>query len=343
MAKRKQKNRKRIFLYTALFVLFFGGLVDYFFFTPMRRTNESHYVFIDKDDNIDSVYNKIQPLVTAHSFLAFKLMAKLMSYEKHIRTGRYQIGKEGAVTTFRYFRNGKQAPIMLTIRSVRTIDDLAKEISEKLNFPRKMLEDSLHSDTFCQQYDFEPATMIAMFVPNTHEFYWDTTFEQFMERMVKEYKRFWTIERTEKAKVAGFSQAEVITLASIVDEETDNEDEMPMIAGMYINRLKKEMPLQADPTVKFALKKFEAKRIYHKWLSYDSLYNTYKYRGLPPGPIRIPSIAAIDAVLNYVRHNYLYMCAKEDFSGTHNFAETYEEHTKNAEKYAKALNQRGIK
>ena len=161
--------------------------------------------------------------------------------------------------------------------------------------------------------------------------------------MDNENKKFWTFERTQKAEKNGFSKVEVMTLASIVDEETDDEGEMPKIAGMYINRLNKKMPLQADPTVKFAIGNFQAHRIYHKWLSYDSPYNTYKYKGLPPGPIRIPSIAAIDAVLNYVHHNYLYMCAKEDFSGTHNFAETYEEHSVNATKYAKALTERGIK
>ena len=127
-----------------------------------------------------------------------------------------------------------------------------------------------------------------------------------------------------------------------MDEETDNEAEMPNIAGMYINRLHLNMPLQADPTVKFATKNFTAHRIYQKWLTIDNPYNTYKYRGLPPGPIRIPSVAAIDAVLNYVHHDYIYMCAKEDFSGTHNFAKTYEEHQKNAAKYAKALNEHGI-
>ena len=160
--------------------------------------------------------------------------------------------------------------------------------------------------------------------------------------MSEESKRFWTFERKEKAKAAGLTENEVITLASIVDEETSNVAEMPKIAGMYINRLHINMPLQADPTVKFATKNFTAHRIHQKWLTVDSPYNTYKYRGLPPGPIRIPSVEAIDAVLNYVHHDYIYMCAKEDFSGTHNFAKTYEEHQINAAKYAKALNVRGI-
>lgn len=160
--------------------------------------------------------------------------------------------------------------------------------------------------------------------------------------MNKESQRFWNFERKNEAKAMGLNEVQVITLASIVDEETANDAEKPMIAGMYYNRLKTDMPLQADPTVKFALGKFELKRIYHDMLQTDSPYNTYKYKGLPPGPIRIPSVAGIEAVLNHVHHDYLYMCAKEDFSGTHNFAKTYAEHKQNAAKYTKALNERGI-
>ena len=165
---------------------------------------------------------------------------------------------------------------------------------------------------------------------------------KFLDKMNSESKKFWSFERKNKAKAMGLSPVEVITLASIVDEETANDGEKPMIAGMYYNRLKADMPLQADPTIKYALKQFDLKRIYHNMLSTNSPYNTYRNTGLPPGPIRIPTVKGIDAVLNYVHHDYLYMCAKEDFSGTHNFARTYDEHQKNAAKYSKALNERGI-
>ena len=164
-----------------------------------------------------------------------------------------------------------------------------------------------------------------------------------MERMQKEHNHFWNGERTAKATALGLTPNEICTMASIIDEETANNAEKPMIAGMYLNRLKQGMPLQADPTIKFAMKRFELKRIYHEMLRYDSPYNTYKNTGLPPGPIKIASIKGIDAVLNRVAHDFLYMCAKEDFSGTHNFARTYSEHLKNAAKYTKALNERGIK
>ena len=164
-----------------------------------------------------------------------------------------------------------------------------------------------------------------------------------MERMEKEYNKFWNADRRGKAEAMGMTPVEVVTMASIIDEETANNGEKPMIAGMYYNRLKTNMPLQADPTIKFALKDFALKRIYNKLLYINSPYNTYRNEGLPPGPIKIASIAGIDAVLNHVQHDYLYMCAKEDFSGTHNFARTYQEHLQNAARYTKALNERGIK
>ena len=182
-----------------------------------------------------------------------------------------------------------------------------------------------------------------MFVPNTYDFYWDTSLDKFLDKINAGSKKFWNFERTQKAKQMGFTPVEVITMASIVDEETDNVEEMPMVAGMYMNRYKKGMRLQADPTVKYATRNFTAHRIYEKWTREDSPYNTYMYKGLPIGPIRIPSVDAIDAVLNYVHHDYMYMCAKEDFSGTHNFAKTYEEHQVNADNYAKALDEKGIK
>ena len=164
-----------------------------------------------------------------------------------------------------------------------------------------------------------------------------------MERMAKEHDAFWNDERRQKASAMELTPNEVSTMASIIDEETANNSEKPMIAGMYYNRIKAGMPLQADPTIKFALKDFGLRRIYHKLLTIDSPYNTYKNNGLPPGPIKIASISGIDAVLNHVDHDYLYMCAKEDFSGTHNFAKTYEEHLENAARYSAALNKRGIK
>jgi UPF0755 protein len=216
-------------------------------------------------------------------------------------------------------------------------------LGKKLMLDSATIADALYSDEVCQKYGYDTCTVAALFVPNTYDVYWNMSMDALMQRMEKEHQHFWKGERETKAAQMQLTPVEVCTLASIIDEETANNAEKPMIAGMYLNRLKTNMPLQADPTIKFALKQFELKRIWQKLLFIDSPYNTYKNKGLPPGPIKIASIKGIDAVLNAASHDYLYMCAKEDFSGTHNFARTYQEHLKNAAKYTKALNERGIK
>lgn len=182
-----------------------------------------------------------------------------------------------------------------------------------------------------------------MFIPNTYEVYWDMNVEKLLKRMDKEHKAFWNQSRLAKAEEIGLSPLEVSILASIVEEETAVNDEKPTVAGLYINRLKRGIPLQADPTVKFAVGDFTLKRILHKHLETDSPYNTYKVAGLPPGPIRMPSIIGLNSVLNYQKHDYIYMCAKEDFSGRHNFATNLAQHNANARRYQNALNRRGIK
>ena len=345
MNKKRRKNRSRgIILKSIIIAICVVAIgIYYMFFTGMSRSGEETYLYIDSDDNVDSVYQKLSPITTKHSLWAFKQLARYKSYGDHIKTGRYQIGSHGALQTFRYVRNGIQAPVNVTINSVRTTERLAKDISKKLMMSRDELYKALNDSATCAEYGYTPKTIIAMFIPNTYDFYWNISVKTLLERMKREDEKFWTFERLEKAKNADLSPIEVVTLASIVDEETANVDEMPMIAGMYINRLRIDMPLQADPTVKFANGDFEARRIYNSMLRVDNPYNTYKYKGLPPGPIRLPSLQAVDAVLNFVHHDYLYMCAKEDFSGTHNFAKTYSEHQQNAAKYAKALNERGIK
>lgn len=345
MNKKRRKNRSRgIILKSIIIAICVVAIgIYYMFFTGMSRSGEETYLYIDSDDNVDSVYQKLSPITTKHSLWAFKQLARYKSYGDHIKTGRYQIGSHGALQTFRYVRNGIQAPVNVTINSVRTTERLARDISKKLMMSRDELFKALNDSATCAEYGYTPKTIIAMFIPNTYDFYWNISVKTLLERMKRENEKFWTFERLEKAKNADLSPIEVVTLASIVDEETANVDEMPMIAGMYINRLRIDMPLQADPTVKFANGDFEARRIYNSMLRVDNPYNTYKYKGLPPGPIRLPSLQAVDAVLNFVHHDYLYMCAKEDFSGTHNFAKTYAEHQQNAAKYAKALNERGIK
>ncbi|WP_303660483.1 endolytic transglycosylase MltG [Bacteroides caecimuris] len=337
--------KSKLYLYIAggclLLIIF---LFYYYFFSAFSIKSDISYVYIDNDDTADSVYTKLGAIGSNHTIAGFKTLARHTGYEENIRTGRYVINPgEGVMKVFRRIKNGQQTSVSLTIPEARTMEKLAGALSKRLMIDSTTIIKTLTDSTTCAAYGYDTASIVAMFVPNTYDIYWNTSIDKFMERMEKEHAKFWNKERTEKAKAMNMTPVQVATLASIIDEETANTAEKPMVAGMYYNRLKTDMPLQADPTIKFALKNFGLRRIYNKLLRVDSPYNTYKNTGLPPGPIKVASIAGIDAVLNHAEHDYIYMCAKEDFSGTHNFAITYEEHLRNAAKYSKALNERGIK
>lgn len=344
MINKKLFSEKYFYLLPAG-ICFVGLLVIiyYYFFTGFTYHTQTEYVYIDANDNIDSVYNKFSTVGSRHGMTALGTLLRHSDYENHIRTGRFAVNpNDGVITIFRRLRNGQQAPVMLTIPESRTIQILAGALSRKLMIDSTTIACTLTDSAYCASLGYTTQTIPAMFVPNTYEVYWDTNIDKFLQRMKREHDTFWNYERLHKAEAIGLTPVEVCTLASIIDEETANTKEKPMIAGMYLNRLHVGMPLQADPTVKFALGDFAIRRIRHGMLDTDSPYNTYKYEGLPPGPIKIASIKGIDAVLNRVSHNYLYMCAKEDFSGTHNFAHSYNDHLKNATRYARALNERGI-
>lgn len=340
-----KKINSRLYLYVAAAgLLLIIGLMAFYALTPVSKGETVQYVYIDSDDTQDSVLAKVQPLARTSGFAGLSTLVRHSSYGDHIRTGRYAIEPgSSAVTVFRRLKNGQQTSMNLTIPEARTMDRLAALLSHKLMLDSATIAEALTSQETCQKYGYDTCTITAMFVPNTYDVYWNMSLETLMERMQKEHDRFWQGKREQKAAQMQLTPVEVCTLASIIDEETANNQEKPMIAGMYLNRLKRQMPLQADPTIKFALKQFELKRIWQKLLTIDSPYNTYRNEGLPPGPIKVASIQGIDAVLNAADHDYLYMCAKEDFSGTHNFATTYQEHLMNAAKYTRALNERGIK
>ena len=291
-------------------------------------------LYIDSDDNVDSIRSK------SELGWRFDFYTSIMAFSP--RTGHYQV-EPGvkALELYRKLRNGNQDPIMLTIPSLRTLGRLAAYLGNQL-----MRDSTAFAEVFSAEAEslgYTPQTLPALFIPNTYEIYWDVSPHGFMQRMQRENIAFWNSERELKAKAVGLSHNEVSTLASIVEEETANDAEKPMVAGLYLNRLHRGMLLQADPTVKFAMQAFGLRRIYNDHLRFESPYNTYLHPGLPPGPIRMPSIVGLDAVLNHAEHPYLYMCAKEDFSGTHNFAATYAEHLRNARRYIKALNERGIR
>jgi UPF0755 protein len=340
----KAYKAKYLLVAAAFCLLAILGLGYYYFMTTFSSTTETQYVCIDDNDNIDSVMAKLRPVASEHSLTGLSTLLRHTDYADKPRTGRYAIlPDESTLQVMRKLKNGQQEAVMLTIPESRTMVKLAAALGRKLMLDSVEIAAALIDQEYCNRWGYDTCTIAALFVPNTYEVYWNVTLDHFMERMVKEHDSFWNAQRRTKAEAAGLTPNEVSTLASIIDEETANTAEKPMIAGMYLNRLHTGMPLQADPTVKFALKNFALKRIYHDMLFFDNPYNTYRNTGLPPGPIKIASIKGIDAVLDYVKHDYLYMCAKEDFSGTHNFAATYSEHLRNAARYAKALNERGIK
>ena len=340
-----KKFNSRTHLYiAAVGLILIICLVAFYAVTSVSRFETTQYLYIDADDTQDSVVAKLRPMAHTAGMTGLTMILRHSGYGKHIRTGRYAIEPgDGAITLYRRLKNGQQKSMHLTIPEVRTMDRLAAVLGHKLMLDSATIAQALTNQDTLQQYGYDTATIASMFVPDTYDVYWNMSVSSLLARMQKEHDRFWHGDREAKAARLQLTPVEVCTLASIIDEETANTAEKPMIAGMYLNRLQQHMPLQADPTIKFALKQFELKRIWQKLLTIDSPYNTYKNEGLPPGPIKIASIKGIDAVLNRVEHDYLYMCAKEDFSGTHNFARTYSEHLQNAARYTKALNARGIK
>ncbi len=340
-----KKKRNLIFILTGcvfITLITIGITAYHYLFSRSIPLTENTYIYLDRDDTPDSVYHKLEKAVAPFNIQGFKWLAAYDGY-KNVRSGRYVISPDDNMLQL-YLRisRGHQIPIRLSFNNIRTREQLAARLGNQLMLDSAEIATYLYDSTYCKQLGYTPETVISLFIPNTYEIYWNIGIDNFLKRMQKEHSAFWTSERLDKAQAMGFTPEEVTTLASIVEEETNNNAEKPMVAGLYINRLHKGMPLQADPTVKFALKDFGLRRIYGEHLQTESPYNTYKYVGLPPGPIRIPSIKSIDSVLNYTHHNYLYMCAKEDLSGTHNFASTFAEHQTNARKYWKALNNRKI-
>ena len=320
-----------------------AGVGDYLFFAPQIFPSAMKFLYIDRTDTPESIYKKVYALGNARTLWGFRLLAKAYRYGSCVHTGCYAIKpQDSAYELFQRLYRGHQQPVDLTIGSVRTVGKLLQSMGEQLMIDSAEIADRLNDTACLRRLGYTTETLPAFFIPNTYQVYWNMDADRLFSRMEQEHERFWNASRKSKAQAIGLTEIEVCTLASIVEEETNNAAEMPVVAGLYINRLRIGMPLQADPTVKFALQDFGFRRISKTLLSTPSPYNTYLHAGLPPGPIRIASPQGIDAVLNYARHNYLYMCAKEDFSGTHNFTSSYARHLQNARRYQKALDRRKI-
>lgn len=295
---------------------------------------------------IDSVCSQLSQYIPPTTAKRVTTLMEYMGYgtEDNERCGYYELSPTLSIyKAARKLTAGSETPIRFTFNNLRTKEQLTKRIGDTFYMSPDSIATLLSDSSVCHSYGFDTTTITAMFIPDTYEFYWTVSPRRFLDRIHYYYELFWNDERKQLAEKAGLSPLEVSILASIVEEETIKPDEMPVVAGLYINRLHRGMLLQADPTVKYAVGDFSLRRILAKHLSTDSPYNTYLYVGLPPSPIRIPSKQALDAVLHYRHHNYLYMCAKDDFSGYHLFASSLQEHNRNAAKYHAALNKRNIK
>ncbi len=328
----------------AICMLAICGIIYHYFFASMSISDKDTKIFIDKDDTFDSVMVKLDTLTTSSGKSGFSTLAHFLDYDDRVRPGMYILSKStGPLAFVRKLRNGQQDFMMLTIPTARTMEELARKLDGKIQADSADYMQVLTNSAKIAELGFTKETLPAMFIPETYDFFWTDDAEKVINRMAEEHKKFWNEERQEKAKAIGFTPNEVSTLASIVDSETNIDTDKPIVAGVYLNRLAKNIKLEADPTVKFAVGDFTLRRILNKHLAVESPYNTYKNTGLPPGPICIPTIAGIDAVLNAAKHNYIFFCASPKFDGSHIFAETYAEHQANARKYHEALNARKIK
>jgi len=301
-------------------------------------------IYIPTGSSYEQVMDTLNSKLIIKNKSAFEWLAKQKHYPSLIKPGRYVINKDlNYNSLLNILRSGRQSPVRITFNNnVRTLNDIAGRIGKQIECDSSGIIDYLSDDSNYLNDGFKKETIISLFIPNTYELYWNTDPKQLYNRMLKEYHLFWNDTRLSKAKEKGLEPVEVAILASIIDDEVAKKDEKPKIAGVYLNRLRMGIPLQACPTIKFALNDFSITRVLKKYLLVDSPYNTYKHPGFPPGPIGCASIDGMDAVLNAEKHDYIFFAAKADFSGYHNFSRTLPEHNRYASLYQKELNKRKI-
>lgn len=349
MAKKQGKKQRPAWIRRAIIIAacLLGGLfvfLGYRVFGPNTRAfGDNKYFYIRTGSSYKDVLDGLEDQEIVRNRSAFDWLARRLDYDKRVKPGRYQINR--GMSNFelvRMLRSGRQTPVKLVIKKLRTQNDFVRLVSKNLEADSTALRAIMNDEVFLRQFNLTPATAMCAVMPNTYEFYWNTSAGKVFDKLADEYADFWTPERKQKAESFGLSPREVIVLASIVEEETNTTEEKPTIASVYYNRIKKRMLLQADPTVKFAMQDFGLKRILGKHTEYDSPYNTYRYAGLPPGPICTPSVKSIEAVLNMENTNYLYFCVRFDKPGYHAFAATYAEHLVNARAYHKKLDKMGL-
>lgn len=339
---------KKKIIIIILAILLIGGAFAYHFYNKIFKKNvtEVAYIYIPTNANFNKVSELISPyLIDPNSFI---WVAKKKNYPNKVRSGKFKIDKGmNNNELIDHLRGGKPETVKLIFNNQDRIENFAGRIAEQIEADSISLLSSMMDIDFLKRNNFDQNTAIAMYIPNSYEFYWNTSATQFRDKMVKEYKKFWNNTRIEKAKKQNLTPLQVTTLASIVQKETASISERPKVAGLYLNRLKDFWPLQADPTIIYAIKQKYGqdkviKRVLNKDLTIDSPYNTYTNFGLPPGPIGMPDISAIEAVLNPTEHKYYYMCASVDNIGQHEFAKTLSQHNVNARKYQNWMNKQGV-
>ncbi len=342
---------KRILLFILLAGLVAGGIFAYMvydsIFAPNTSfSNEEAYVYIPSDASFEDVKQQLDSLV--QDIDSFRKVADRKGYISNIKAGKYEIKKGMNNNEIINSLRSTNIPVNVAFNNQETLADLAGRIAIQLEPDSIILMNRLNDPDFLKANAFNDDTKLEMYVPNSYEFFWNTSPEDFRDRMLKEYKRFWNEKRLEKAKALNLTPSEVISLAAVVHKETAKVDERPRVAGVYLNRIRKGMLLQADPTVIYAIKKHTGnydtiiKRVLYKDLELDSPYNTYKYAGIPPGPITMPDISAIDAVLNPEKHDYLYFVANVENFGYHMFAKSLAQHNRNKEQYIRWINKQKI-
>jgi UPF0755 protein len=344
----KKTKKKIIYIISALMAL--GMIVGYYYYNKIWTDNVVdnkegfHYIYIKTGSTFEELCTSLQEEEVLHSVDNFIWVANLKGYSKKVKPGRYKITQNMSNSDIvNMLRIGKQDPVKLEFNSIRTVGQLAGAIGHQLEVDSTEFLSIFEDKAFLKTKGFTTENAISVFIPNTYSVNWNINAKALFERMCKEYDKFWTPSRKALAKEIKLSPTEVSTLASIVEQESSKNDEKPTVAGVYINRLNVNMALEADPTLIFAAGDFSIRRVLNIHKEIDSPYNTYKYKGLPPGPICVPSPSSIDAVLNYKRHDYIYFCAKETLDGYHNFAVSYKEHLANAKRYQAALDRMKIK
>ncbi|OKS86661.1 endolytic transglycosylase MltG [Mucilaginibacter polytrichastri] len=320
------------------------GIFYYLRYFGPNVSDKEEYLYIHTGATYEQVYDSIRTKQIVNDTTSFDWSAHNMNYITRVKPGRYRLHAGMSNRKFiNMLASGNQEPVTVAFHNLRLKEQFAGFIAKKIEPDSSSIISLLDSSAYVQKFGFTTDDVYTMFLPNSYQMYWNTSPEKFFNRMYANYQKFWTPERKQQAAAINLSPVQVSILASIVDAEALHDDEMPRIAGLYLNRLNKNMKLQADPTVIYATGDFTIKRVLNKYLVNPSPYNTYVHLGLPPGPIMMPSVNAVKAVLNHETHGYIYMCAKEDFSGYHNFATNEADHKANARRFQQALDERNIK